>query len=616
MKGVKGQSGRDDALHPHRSSIFIKLLAGYLALSIAVTVLATLTSYLLLRRYAVDSTAHELLDKAHVVANLLSQTTDDIDYDSVRSLEALSESQIIYINDMYIARHIPHDSAPTSRPSPDEPGFERTLIADTVDRSMAENILGGATGETDVRYVAMLDCRIVFAGAPVRNADGEITGALLLYRRLDEIRGVAISTVLVLAISLAASVLISMLWAYIMSLRITDPLNRLNRTARHIAQGHYGEVTHLNQDDEIGQLGHTLNDLSRRLGQTIFDLQNEKAKLEQILSGIGEGIVAVDQSGSILHHNAAALELLGLTAWQARAEEEGPRRLTDMLFAAMANGQRAESRWTSPENRCIKAVVWPFTGAGTKIIGAVALLSDVSEAERLEQLRRDYVANVSHELRTPLTGIRGMVEPLMDGVIDTEPEKMECYRIIYQETMRLEKLIGEMLDMSRLQSDRIEIELEPLALPGILEGAVRRLCKQAESCHIALHCEYPENLPPVMGNEDRIMQVLIILMDNALSFTPEGGEIVVFARAEGDHVAVGVRDNGAGISPTDLPYIWERFYKADKSRMRTTGTGLGLSIAKLVCEHMKGTIGVQSEVGKGATFTFTLEIAPDALPEP
>ena len=119
-----------------------------------------------------------------------------------------------------------------------------------------------------------------------------------------------------------------------------------------------------------------------------------------------------------------------------------------------------------------------------------------------------------------------------------------------------------------------------------------------------------------MGNEDRIMQVLIILMDNALSFTPEGGEIVVFARAEGDHVAVGVRDNGAGISPTDLPYIWDRFYKADKSRMRTTGTGLGLSIAKLVCEHMKGTIGVQSEVGKGATFTFTLEIAPDALPEP
>ena len=225
------------------------------------------------------------------------------------------------------------------------------------------------------------------------------------------------------------------------------------------------------------------------------------------------------------------------------------------------------------------------------------------------------MANVSHELRTPLTGIRGMVEPLMDGVIDTEAEKQECYRIIYQETLRLEKLIGEMLDMSRLQSGRIQIELEPLALPGILEGAVRRLRKQAESCHIELRCEYPADIPPVLGNEDRIMQVLIILMDNALSFTPEGGEIVVFAREESGHVAVGVRDTGTGISPADLPYIWERFYKADKSRMRTTGTGLGLSIAKLVCEHMRGTIGVQSEVGKGSTFTFTLEIAPRELPE-
>ncbi len=612
---MKRANRQDDALRPRGPSIFVKLLAGYLVLSIAVTALATLTSYLLLRRYAINSAARELLDKAHVVANILSQTEDDIDYDSVRSLETLSESQIIYINDMYIARHIPHDDAPVDRPSPDEPGFERTLIADTVDRSMAEKILNGATGETDVRYVAMLGCRIVFAGAPVRSSRDEIIGAVLLYRRLDDIRGVAISTVLVLTISLGVSVLISMLWAYLMSRRITDPLSRLNRTARHIAQGHYGEVTHLSEEDEIGQLGHTLNDLSRRLGQTIFELQNEKAKLEQIFSGIGEGIVAVDQSGSILHHNAVALELLGLTSWQLRADEAAPRRLMEMLFAAMASGQRAESQWTNAENRCIKAVVWPFTGAGTKIIGAVALLSDVSESERLEQLRRDYVANVSHELRTPLTGIRGMVEPLMDGVIDTDEEKMECYRIIHQETLRLEKLIGEMLDMSRLQSGRIEIELEPLALPGILEGAVRRLFKNAESCHIALRCEYPEDLPPVMGNEDRIMQVLIILMDNALSFTPEGGEIVVFAHVENDHVAVGVRDTGAGIAPADLPYIWERFYKADKSRMRTTGTGLGLSIAKLVCEHMKGKIGVQSEVGKGSTFTFTLEIAPNTLLE-
>ncbi len=252
------------------------------------------------------------------------------------------------------------------------------------------------------------------------------------------------------------------------------------------------------------------------------------------------------------------------------------------------------------------AVVSPVR-PGRGEVGAVCLLTDVSESSRLDQLRRDYVANVSHELRTPLTGIRGMVEPLMDGFIDTEEERQECYAVIHRETVRLEKLVGEMLDMSRLQDGRAGVELEPMELPGILQSAIRDMKPLAEQAGVRLALEMDGSRLACMGNEGRIMQVLVILLDNAIDFTPQGGKVTVIARSTGDsRVAVSVADTGCGIEPRDIPMIWERFYKVDRSRMRTKGTGLGLAIAKLVVELMGGEITVQSEMGKGSVFTFTL----------
>ena len=229
----------------------------------------------------------------------------------------------------------------------------------------------------------------------------------------------------------------------------------------------------------------------------------------------------------------------------------------------------------------------------------------ISQSEKIQQ---EFISSVSHELRTPLTGIRGMVEPLMDGVLETEEEKNDCYQVIYRETRRLEKLIGEMLDLSRLQDGRAQMELEAICVEPVLERAVESVARLAENAGIELTVDADEGAV-CMGNEERIIQVLIILLDNALSFTPTGGHIAVRAKKDGRFVELSVHDDGAGIEPKDLPYIWERFYKADKSRMRTKGTGLGLAIAKKVVELMGGTIGVQSEVGKGSAFTLRLPSA-------
>ena len=319
----------------------------------------------------------------------------------------------------------------------------------------------------------------------------------------------------------------------------------------------------------------------------------------------------MDNHWNIAHANAAPLELVELDSAAKLLDSAASGTLYEPLRAllsrCMKTGAAESIEWENASRRVIHVDATALKDENEVILGTVLLMRDISETQRLEQLRRDYVANISHELRTPLTGIRGMVEPLIDGCMESEEERLDSYRVILKQTIRLEKLVGEMLDMSRLQDGRIKVELEPMELPGILNAAARSMKGIADDAGVDLRVETDGSPLSCLGNENRITQVLVILIDNALSFTPRGGSVTVFARDEADHVAVGVRDTGCGIEPKDLPYIWERFYKADKSRMRTTGTGLGLSIAKLVTQLMGGDITVQSEPGQGAEFTFTLQ---------
>ncbi|MBO4297889.1 MAG: HAMP domain-containing protein [Clostridia bacterium] len=585
--------------------IFQKVLTGYLALSTALIALTVGLCYMLFRWYAATAYIDAMKNRAQAIARVFARQEGGVSAELLRETEQLCEGHVMLIDRDYTVRFVPRAQAGAE----ETPAvFEDRAISAPEDRLLAAKILEEGRCEASVRYSSLLDAKVIFVGAPVPGGDGGSVSGVLLYQEVRELRGITLSMTMIIIASLATAGMISMALAFVMSRRLTRPLRELTRSAGYIAQGHYGETTEITQNDEIGALGRSLNDMSARLSRTIFDLQSEKAKLEQIIADIGEGIVAVNKRGDIIHRNGAALELLEIGCCQ-KPEASHREHLLDMLNAAMNDRERAETRWVSESGRAIRARVWPIMTEQGEIAGAVGLLSDVSELERLERMRRDYVANVSHELRTPLTGIQGMIEPLMDGYIETEEERMECYRVIHQETLRLEKLIGEMLDMSRLQSGRLTVELEPMDVVGVMHGAARRMREQAAGCGVSLEVDPAQRpMPMVMGNEDRVMQVLIILLDNALSFTPAGGKVTVYAREACGRVYVGVKDTGAGIDPADMPYIWERFYKADKSRMRTTGTGLGLSIAKLVCELMDGSITASSEPGRGATFEFTLNI--------
>jgi len=412
-----------------------------------------------------------------------------------------------------------------------------------------------------------------------------------------------------LVIAAGISIALAVFLAMAQTRMLVRPVQRMIGVARKMADGDYDHRVEVTSNDENGELGRTLNTLSLRLAETIESLREERDRLEMVIGGIGEGILALDSEMHVVHFNMAFLSILEIDAVDEIyvQQRDDICRLMQLMQAAVANGEGGRVSLSNPSGRAILAEITVADNCDEGQVSAVCLLADVSESLRLEQLRRDYVANISHELRTPLTGIRGMIEPLLDGYVDTEEERQGCYAIIQKETVRLEKLVGEMLDMSRLQDGRVAVELEPMELPGILGAAISNMEPHAREAGITLALETDGSRLDCIGNENRIMQVLIILLDNALDFTPKGGRVTLFARTE-DHrqVAVGVRDTGCGIEPRDLPLIWERFYKADRSRMRTKGTGLGLAIAKLVVELMGGQISVKSEPDRGSEFTFTL----------
>ena len=617
-------------------SIGTKMLISHLILCVVIIVLASLLSYVLIARHIKETRTRDLLQKAERIAESSRQMPEGEyvpSWHTVNTYAYLTDTQVFFLDaDIGAIRMNWYRTGPESAsesesgrlkpPKPSEVESDGTAdgaagdgneialhwveIKDAIDREFVARVLAGEKVSA-IRRFEFAQEKIIFAGAPILDEEGVVHSGVILVQPVTELTSLSRMVGYMLVFVMSISLLLSVLLAMQLSKMLVSPIKRITRAALLMENGVYAERISRLPSDEIGELGHALNSMSDRLLVVIRNLRKERDRMRMIISGMSEGLFSVDNQWHINHANAAFLELAELDD-ASRLLDGAPRfePLVAMLRRCMDSGEAETMEWENPSHRVIQATVTARRDDAGEIAGVVCLMRDVSEAQRVEQLRRDYVANVSHELRTPLTGIRGMVEPLIDGCYDTEEERLECYRIIWKETMRLEKLVGEMLDMSRLQDGRVKVELELLELPGILDAAVRGMKPIAEEAGVALSAVTDGTKLACLGNEDRITQVLVILIDNALSFTPRGGSVTVFARDGEKTVLVGVRDTGCGIEPKDLPMIFERFYKVDKSRMGTEGTGLGLSIAKLLTQLMGGDIAVKSELGVGSEFTFTL----------
>ena len=261
------------------------------------------------------------------------------------------------------------------------------------------------------------------------------------------------------------------------------------------------------------------------------------------------------------------------------------------------------------ENMVVRLVISPIIDEIGATAGAVGLFSDITQQERLERTRREYVANVSHEMRTPLTAMRALIEPLKEGMVTSEDARMRYYDIILREILRLSRLINDQLELSRLQSGTLAIQKERMRLEDLVLDVCDRYSSiaQEHSLKFDLDTDFGQ-CPAVYSNADRIEQMMVILLDNAIKYTPEGGSISVSATWDEKNVTMCVSDTGVGIAREDLPYVFDRFYKVDKAHSGK-GSGLGLSIAKELLMRMGEEIWVVSEQGKGSKFFFTIKRA-------
>lgn len=358
------------------------------------------------------------------------------------------------------------------------------------------------------------------------------------------------------------------------------------------------------EEGEVGLLARALNNLCETLSGTIYQLRFEKGQLDELLQSLTDGVVAMDGSGELTHYNSAIMGMFGVVNVEKRQDLIADPMVWKAFDEVFITGESQSINYPTTGERVLLISVSPVqTDEGVRT-GVVGLFKDITEMERTEKMRREYVANVSHELRTPLTAVRGLLEPLADGMVKDEESRQRYYKIMLHEVMRLSRLITDMLTLSRLQAGTEYMELSRVNLEELINDLAISYAASAQQKGLSLEVDC---VPAVdaLTDPDRIEQVLIILLDNAMHYTPEGGKITLRLRS-GERLLVSVEDNGCGIPEKDIPFIFERFYKVDKSRGEG-GTGLGLSIASYIMEKLDETITVDSRVGEGTCFTFTVK---------
>ena len=465
--------------------------------------------------------------------------------------------------------------------------------------------------ETDSTEEVM-NGNLVVVAVPITFMD-EVIGAVFMAQSMTEIMGGMQALTNTLALSLLLVGLLMLPVVLFFASRMVRPITRMRTVALTMAGGDLTARAEDGSNDEYGELGRALNYLSSELGSTISSLQMERNRLQSLINGLSEGIIAVDAKGATTLINPAVYGLLNLQSTDDNVRAAAPDVFA--MFDQALSSAQAVKKTVWQGDVALHISVSPLLLQSGEVTGCVGIVSDVTSAERLEQTRRDYVANVSHELRTPLTAMRALIEPLRDGLVKTEEQRQQIYDVVLRETMRLSRLVNDMLELSRLQSGTASLSRSVFAPLPLFNLIHETYSAYAEDYQQTFVYDVPEDLPSVWGNPDRTQQVLIVLLDNAFKYTPEGGVVTLSACAEGDVVRVRVRDTGVGIPAADLPHVFDRFYKVDKSH-HSKGTGLGLAIAYEIMKHLGEEMSVTSEPGQGSCFTFTLHISQSAAELP
>ena len=407
---------------------------------------------------------------------------------------------------------------------------------------------------------------------------------------------------------------ITVVVSFTFSLLFSSRINRVKRFAERAAAGDFTPLQRAAAGDELADLADAVGGMVAQLGQTIHTLTDERNQSAAILGSMVEGVAVVGGDERILYCNQAFEQILELPQGSSQGKKlvEGLRQadLVTAVRQVLPGGDEVtgEVEVGTVRRRSFSVTAAPVRAAEAS--SAVLVLHDITELRRLERVRRDFVANVSHEFKTPLTAIQGFAETLLGGALDDKANRKRFVEIIREHARRLARLTDDLLKLSRIEAGRLDLESRPVSVAGLVNACVETARLKAESRGLTIAVELPEGLPPVRGDAVQLDEVLQNLIDNALQYTPSGGRIDVTAYSNGHEVIFTVADTGIGIPESDLERIFERFYRVDAARSREAGgTGLGLSIARHIVDAHGGRIWVESAVGLGSRFRFSIDVA-------
>jgi two-component system phosphate regulon sensor histidine kinase PhoR len=468
---------------------------------------------------------------------------------------------------------------------------------------------------SSMRRSSTLGYEMMYTAVPVRAGDGQLLGIMRVSLPLGEIEaniGLLRYNIVIAGLGMA---LAAALLAIFIAGRTTLPVRELTAVAERMAAGDLDARRIPTRTDEVGQLTRSFNHMADQIRAQVTSLAEERGRLAAVLDHMADGVLITDDRGQVQLINAAAGRLLDTDEAQAvgRSFTQVARHhpLIELWRACRELGQeQTEMVEVSRHGLFLQAIVTPFEEADAE--GYLIILQDLTRIRRLETVRRDFISNISHELRTPLAGLKALVDTLQGGAIKDRPAAKRFLKRMDAEVDTLTQLVEELLELSRIESGLVPLDLALAQVAEVVVPPVDRLRPQGERAGLELTIEMPPGLPPVVADVDRARLVLTNLVHNAVKFTPPGGRITVAALPAGEHVLLSVQDTGVGIAAEDLSRIFERFFKADRARSGG-GTGLGLAIAKHIVQGHGGRIWAESVEGEGSTFFFTLPVATEAL---
>jgi two-component system, OmpR family, phosphate regulon sensor histidine kinase PhoR len=489
-----------------------------------------------------------------------------------------------------------------SDPSTMENHAGRPEIRDALAKGDGQSIRHSVTINRDLLYYAV---RLSVAGGP----PVVLRFALPLQTVDEELRAFRkrlwLASLVMLLVTGTASLLISR--------SFSDRVDRLTMFSHRVAEGDFRPIEADRSGDAMEALAVSLNETAARLDRTIRTLTEERNLSSAILGSMVEGVAVVNASERLLFANPGFAEILGLDvppqSGSALLEVVRQTELIEAVRQVLKGEPRVEAEIVTGTLRQRFFAVTVASVRAAETSGAVIVLHDITELRKLERVRRDFVANVSHELKTPLTAIQGFAETLLAGAIDDPQNRVRFLEIILEHSRRLARLTDDLLKLSKMDADRLELEICRLSVPQFVESCVETAQRPASEKDLRLSLNLQERLPDIAADRRRLAEVLQNLLDNAMQYTPPGGQIMLSASADASELTFTVSDTGIGIPQADQPRIFERFYRVDAARSREVGgTGLGLAIAKHLVEVHGGRIWVESEVGQGSQFHFTVPI--------